>query len=364
MGAILRRYVLPVGVVTLFYFGLLVYPVVRIWMLLLPPPGTPELLVIMVGPLLLRLAAEIVPGGAGRWLAAAALTWLGVCFLALTIVAPWELLRLLAPMEPRTWGLVLLGLVSGLALYGFVNAQRLGVKELDVEAPPELADRVGGLRLAHISDVHIGSRQPGFLRRVIARVNRQNPDYVLITGDLIDFRGITRAALEPLATLAAPTYFIIGNHERYVDLDDICERLESLGVVVLRNRSVSVGPLQIVGIDDADARDQVRKQLAALDPEAGQFRILLYHRPDGAEDAAAWGAHLMLCGHTHNGQIVPFNYLVRRFFPRILGEYRIGQLKLYVSPGTGTWGPVLRLGSRSEIGMISLSPAVPVGSNL
>jgi hypothetical protein len=292
------------------------------------------------------------------------LTWLGVCFLAFAIVVPWELVRLVVPLEPRDWGFVLLGLVGVLSLYGFANAQRLVVGERNVAPPPELEDSVGGLRLAQISDVHIGSRQPGFLRRVIARVNAQKPDYVLITGDLIDFRGIPRTALAPLAALTAPTYFIIGNHERYVDLDAICERLESLGVEVLRNRSVNVGPLQIVGIDDADAKDQVGKQLAGLEPEPGQYRILLYHRPDGAEDAAAWGAHLMLCGHTHTGQIVPFNFLVRRFFPRIVGDFRIGPLTLYVSPGTGTWGPVLRLGSRSEIGMISLGPAVPAGSNL
>lgn len=364
MGALMRRYVAPIAVVSLFYFGLLVYPVVRIWMLVLPPPDTPALLVIMAGPLLLRLAAEVVPGGPGRWLASIALTWLGVCFLAFAVVVPWELVRLAVPLEPGLWGFLLLGVIGALSLYGFANAQRLVVGERNVEAPPELADRVGGLRLAQISDVHIGSRQPGFLRRVVARVNALKPDYVLVTGDLIDFRGIPRSALEPLAALSAPTYFIIGNHERYVDLNAICERLESLGVEVLRNRSVNVGPLQIVGIDDADAKDQVGKQLAALSPEPDQYRILLYHRPDGAEDAAEWGAHLMLCGHTHNGQIVPFNFLVRRFFPRIAGNYRIGDLTLYVSPGTGTWGPVLRLGSRSEIGMISLSPAVPAGSNL
>jgi len=97
--------------------------------------------------------------------------------------------------------------------------------------------------------------------------------------------------------------------------------------------------------------------LRALEPAPDAFRILLYHRPDGAEDAALWGAHLMLCGHTHNGQIVPFNYVVRRVFPRIQGRYDVDGMQLYVSPGTGTWGPVLRLGSRSEISLITLVSA-------
>ena len=105
----------------------------------------------------------------------------------------------------------------------------------------------------------------------------------------------------------------------------------------------------------ADARNQVAREISRLEPLPDRYRVLLYHRPDGAEDAASWGAHLMLCGHTHNGQIVPFNYVVRRVFERICGRYEIDGLVLYVSPGTGTWGPVLRLGSRSEIGMIHLT---------
>ena len=123
---------------------------------------------------------------------------------------------------------------------------------------------------------------------------------------------------------------------------------------MLRNAQVVFQDLQLIGIDDADARNQVARHLPTLPALQDKYRILLYHRPDGAEAAAAWGAHMMLCGHTHNGQILPFNLLVRRIFPRLLGRYQIGQLTLYVSPGTGTWGPVLRLGSRCEISMICL----------
>ena len=179
------------------------------------------------------------------------------------------------------------------------------------------------------------------------------PDRVFITGDLIDFAKISQAQLAPLAQLNAPVDFCIGNHERYVDLEDICARLSALGINVLRNASHSVTiqgtRVQILGIDDADRRDQVSREIVKLTPEPNSYRILLYHRPDDAEAAASWGAHLMLCGHTHNGQIVPFNFLVRRVFPRIRGSYPISDMTLYVSTGTGTWGPVLRLGSRGEI---------------
>jgi len=354
IGNLLRRYVAPVAVISVFYFGLLVYPVLRIWYLLLPPPGTTILLIIMVGPLALRMAAEAIPGTIGRSLSAIALTWLGVCFLAFTVVVCWEIAHLVLPLTPRLWGGLLCLIVAVLALYAMYNAQRLTTADVDIEVPPTAPQSVVGLRLAQVSDVHIGSRQPGFLRRVVASVNEAQPDQVLITGDLIDFRGITESELACLGTFNAPATFIIGNHERYVDLEAICQRLRNLGITVLRNESIVAGDLQIIGIDDADARDQVPKHLSNLQPLADRYRILLYHRPDGAEAADAWGAQLMLCGHTHNGQILPFNLLVRRIFPRILGRYQIGQMILYVSPGTGTWGPVLRLGSRCEISMICL----------
>ncbi len=355
IGRLLRRYVAPVTVVSIFYFGLLVYPVLRIWNLLLPAPGTAALLVIMVAPLLLRMTAEIFPGYLGRVLSAAALTWLGVCFIAFTVVLCWELLRLFLPVSDLTWGGILCGTVTAISGYAFFNAQRLVSVDVPIDIPGEAPECVAGLRLAQISDVHIGSRQPGFLKRVVSKVNAQLPDHVLITGDLIDFRDISEAELGSLRNLQAPATFIIGNHERYVDVEEICQRLRNLDIHVLRNDSVLVGEgLQIIGIDDADARNQVAKHIPAIAPAADRYRILLYHRPDGAEDAADWGAHLMLCGHTHNGQILPFNFLVRRVFPRILGQYRIGDMTLYVSPGTGTWGPVLRLGSRCEISMICL----------
>ena len=110
------------------------------------------------------------------------------------------------------------------------------------------------------------------MRRVVNRLNRLNSDYVVITGDLVDFNGISSDELAPLADLTAPAYFCIGNHERYDDLEDICTRLEGHGVTVLRNRSVIAGDLQFVGVDDADARSQVRTMLATLAAAPGLNR--------------------------------------------------------------------------------------------
>ena len=112
--------------------------------------------------------------------------------------------------------------------------------------------------------------------------------------------------------------------------------------------------LQFVGIDDAERKDQVRRELVNFTPAEDTFKVLLYHRPDGAQDAADWGADLMLTGHTHRGQIFPFNFLVKKVFPRLYQSYQVDNMLLYVSPGTGTWGPVMRLGSKCEITLFRL----------
>ena len=345
---------MPGLVVALFYFGVLVYPLLRMLTLAFPAwqPGTWALLAIMVGPAAGRLAYEFVPGNATRWLSALSLTWLGVCFIGFNLVIAWECLNLIYPLPPQISGQILLLATAGTAIAGFANAQLIRVNPISIATG---GDGPRGRRILQISDVHIGSRSSRLLRRVVAKANDQEADYVVITGDLIDFRDIPESALKPLGELRAPTYFVIGNHERYVDLAEICQRLTNLGIRVLRNESVDLGDIQLVGIDDAESKLQVKTVLPAIKPQPERYRVLLYHRPDGAVDAAQWGAHLMLCGHTHHGQIMPFNFVVRRVFPQIRGLYQVHGCQLYVSPGTGTWGPILRLGSRSEIGMIELN---------
>ncbi|MGA0839537.1 MAG: metallophosphoesterase [Pseudomonadales bacterium] len=355
------RLFLPAVVVSALYFLFVGYPPLRILSLVRPDwqPDTPTLLVVLVLPILLRLAAERLPGAPGRMLAAVVMTWFGIAFVAFLPVLGFELVNALStlsavPLPLPFAGFIVLAIAVLLALVGLLNAQRLVVRDLDVAVPSALSSQVKGLRLVQVSDVHVGSRSGRFLERIVHRVNTLQADVVLITGDLVDFAKVAQEELASLAALRAPVFFAIGNHERYVDLEDICARLTNLGVRVLRNADSTLGALQIVGIDDADPRTQVGRILPFLTPDPERYRVLMYHRPDGAQYASDWGVHLMLCGHTHNGQIVPFHWLVRRVFPRICGIYRVDSLTLHVSPGTGTWGPVLRLGSRCEITRITL----------
>ena len=264
------------------------------------------------------------------------------------MMIPFELINAVVSLPPRPAGITITVIIVALSVIGFANTQILHVKRIRVPGPTSVTGRT----LAQISDVHIGSRSPKLLNRIVERVNAQSPDYVLITGDLIDFAGISRAELAPLGTFNAPAIFAIGNHERYVDLTAIDERMRSLGVTVLRDEAVTLGPFQFIGIDDVDTAARIPAPLSLIDLSPDHYGVLLYHRPDGFEAAAARGIPLMLAGHTHAGQIIPFNFLVKRIYPRMRGLHEMNGSRLYVSPGTGTWGPVLRIGSRSEITLI------------
>ena len=318
-------------------------------------PGTLELLVLLVGPAAGWLVHQILRNALTRWVLRFVYLWIGLGFLLLWIVVPIQLLRL-AGLSEQAAKVLLVAVYLTLAFGSIVNALRIGVRRIGISSPK--LDRP--VRIVQISDVHVGSRAGGFLPRVVRRVNALEPDLVLVTGDLIDLMNLPADALDPVGELAAPAFFTIGNHERYIGSDAVCARLASLGVAVLRNERAAWGGLRIIGVDDAEARDQVAcvlERLETAEHDRAPFTVLMYHRPDGAEDAARFGVDLMLCGHTHNGQVVPFNWIVKRQFPRILGRYDVGDTVLYVSPGTGTWGPTMRLGSSNEITLLELSPA-------
>lgn len=239
-------------------------------------------------------------------------------------------------------------------IYGFFRASRPDVVEVVLSSQKITRP----YRFVQISDVHIGSRTQQFLQQLVDRINRLEPDFLCITGDFIDQPGITVELLSPITQIQCPIYYCTGNHERYEDFDSIMTRLMSLGVYVLRNQSILHNECQIIGIDDADSPQQVAHVLPSIPVESSRFSILLYHRPQGVEAAAEQGIDLKLSGHTHNGQIKPFDLAVKRVFEYTKGLYQHNNTFLYVNEGTGTWGPTLRLGTRSEITHFTVEPAL------
>ena len=288
------------------------------------------------------------PCGLSRWLLKAASVWLGTAWLALVILLTHDLLRPVFryPTNISRW--VVLSLIVSVSLYAFINGMRIEVKQVQLPAPVTM-------KIAQLSDVHVGSVSVHHLERLVEKVNQLAPDVVLITGDLIDPQGeFTSSSLAALNRLTIPVYWVTGNHERYAGLDRVMDLLASTPVVPLRNQVVEFGGIQLIGIDDSDDRRQVQVRLSEIEFDADRYSILMYHQPEGFDVATEAGVNLMLSGHTHNGQIAPFNYVVGLRFEYLMGLYEKNGAVLYVSPGSGTWGPPMRLGSRNEITLIHL----------
>jgi hypothetical protein len=199
---------------------------------------------------------------------------------------------------------------------------------------------------------------------MVDAVNALNPDIVAITGDLVD--GSVRKLKEHVAPLEQlksryGSYFVTGNHEYYSGADPWCQELSDLGIRVLRNERVSIGDgeasFDLAGIDDHEARrfgrpPDLARAVAGRDPN--RELILLAHQPRAGFEADKHGVGLQLSGHTHGGQIWPWTYLVYLQQPIVAGLSRIGRTQVYVSRGTGYWGPPLRLYAPPEITKIVL----------
>ena len=228
------------------------------------------------------------------------------------------------------------------------------------------------LRAVHISDIHVGSRSAAFLKKVVEQLNTLNPDVVLITGDLLD-ENVSLADLQALKTLTVPVFYCSGNHERYVDYERMLDRITQSGVIVLNDTRahyqrdeaakhlIDRHGISIIGVQDRESVEESAEKLElgmsiGCADGADPFNILLYHQPNLWNHARQFGIDLMLSGHTHNGQIWPFGLLVRFRYPQIAGHYKTDKQHLYVSPGTGTWGPVMRFCTRCEMTLLELEP--------
>jgi predicted MPP superfamily phosphohydrolase len=214
--------------------------------------------------------------------------------------------------------------------------------------------------IAQLTDVHIGSiigRE--FAEQLVQRVNALRPDLIVITGDLIDGPlSELRPHIEPLRDLRARdgVYAVTGNHEYYWNPEPWLRHLRSLGIRVLRNEHVTIrDTFELAGVEDASYGEDVPRAVAARDP--AKPLVLLAHHPRTIARAMTAGVDLQLSGHTHGGQLLPWGWLARLWDPRVAGLARFADTWLYVSHGTGFWGPPLRIGTRCEIAAITLTPA-------
>ena len=234
--------------------------------------------------------------------------------------------------------------------YGFINARNVRVKQLKF-SHSKIKKK---LSFIFLSDIHIGSNSPKILKTIIPLINQQNPSFILIGGDLIDSSSFKIQDLDEIKKINAPIYFVTGNHEYYIEesqkhLNDFKKQ----NIKVLDNQRVLLKEINIIGLSDNHKKKYKIKKFDQLF-DSDYFNLLLVHQPS-IWNSVKEKANLTLSGHTHNGQIFPFNLIVKLQFPQIYGVYSHFKNYIYVSSGAATWGPKIRIGSKNEILNIELS---------
>lgn len=290
--------------------------------------------------------------------------WLGLfANLILACLAAWLVLWLaraagIAPNKIILGAAVFL-LALACSLYGVWNGFNPIVKNIDVEIknlPPQWKRK----KIVQLSDIHLGHiNRVEFLSRIVEKINAVKPDLIVITGDLFDgMDGDLSVFAGELNKLAAPAYFVTGNHETYLGLAKADSALGKTKIKILNDEMTELDGLQLIGASYpamGDKKDikQFILSLKKFNPQAPN--ILLYHTPYQADLIKDSGIDLQLSGHTHDGQIFPINLITKLIYGKFnSGLAKVGDLTVYTSSGTGTWGPPMRTGSKSEITVINL----------
>ncbi len=258
-------------------------------------------------------------------------------------------------LPPFALAAVLFGVAVLATGYGLINARWIRVSRVEVRLP-HLPEVWRGRTAALVTDLHLGPLLgAGFLRGIIARLRSLQPDAVFVSGDMFD--GSTHG----LDQLVAPwsefstrrgIYYVTGNHDEFAERSLFIDAVKRTGVRVLNNEKISLDGLQIIGVHDSEAGNpsELRSILRQVQIDRRSPGILLAHRPVNLSVAEEEGISLQLSGHTHRGQFWPWNLLVSLIYGRFAsGLSRLGKLQVYTSNGVGTWGPPLRVGTKSEI---------------
>jgi len=253
-----------------------------------------------------------------------------------------------------------ISIVAIVVIYGFINAHVIRVRAFDINVPKEAGGRKS-LKIVMASDIHLSSIiNNGRIRSIVNKINSLSPDIVLLPGDILDgdLNPVVRQNLgEALRQIKAPlgVYAVTGNHEYIGGVDKACKYIGEHGVRLLRDSAAFIdGSFYIVGREDRSAHK--RKSLGELMQNVDRKYpvILMDHQPFHLEEAEENGVDLQLSGHTHYGQMWPFNYITKMVYELAYGYLVKGSSHIYVSSGVGTWGPPVRIVADPEIAQFRL----------
>lgn len=328
--------------------------------------------------ILARVIEAFGPRSVARVLEYFGANWIGVLFLIFTCLLATDVVTgfgFFAPkLAPTLRGFALIAALAMSAI-AFVQAWRAPIVSSYEVRLPNLPAAQDGTVVVVASDLHLGAMaDEKWLAPRLAEIEAQRPDLLILAGDIVEGHGESAQQMIPaMRRFHAPlgVWAVYGNHETYGPDHTDTRLLEAANFNVLHDEWKEVRPgLIIAGVDDLTTRR--RRNSAPLTPfvdrafanrPANIATIYVSHSPMLAERAAERGAGLMLSGHTHNGQIWPFKYIVQIMYPWIQGRYEVNGMSLIVCRGTGTWGPRMRLWQRGEILRITLrSPETQAAS--
>ncbi len=347
------------------------------------PPGLPRYIgtgiIILLGlsAILSFILSRYLPLKRQEPLAYVAYTWMGMLvFITITLLAIDIIslaLTYLAHINLGTysyWPLLRAALSVLIATISCAIAMDEAVGEPQITKYdihlPDLPNDFEGFTIAQLSDLHIAAvLNHKWLEKRVSETMALKPDMVAITGDLTDgMPHLIKNELLPLKDLKAPygTFFVPGNHEYISDADGWLKFLPEVGLKVLFNEHIAISKgeavIYLAGVDDLSAArysghgPDLARATAGIPGSA--IVIGLAHQPNIADEAQNYGIDLLLTGHTHGGQLWPWTIFVKSVQKYFKGFYRVGHTQLLVSQGTGFWGPPMRMGSQSEILLITL----------
>jgi len=254
----------------------------------------------------------------------------------------------------QIWGLIIIGLTLLFVLIAFINT--VTYKEINIDLNSSKISK--DTKIVQISDVHLfGKTSEKRFDKIYKKVVELNPDIVVITGDLFDTPGtIPSNSINVINDYNIPVYFIFGNHDIMYGEENSIQILKNTNTIILNDTKVidKERNISMIGVTYAIDPGTLGKVLQTINIDMNEYNILLYHAPVGAKDASNKGIDLMLSGHTHGGQVFPLTALIGLMYDYVKGEYKVGNMTLYVNEGTGLWGPKMRLPTRNEITVFNI----------
>jgi uncharacterized protein len=282
--------------------------------------------------------------------------------LLFTII--FDLLNIFVKFPPHTIGMFVMSSSIVVSIYGLIKGQVFKQTVQDI-----ILDKVQKeFTIGHLSDIHLGHfRGRKYFQRIVNQVRKAKPDIVIITGDFIDSEvAIIRDDLSPLKYLDMPVYYCEGNHDRSVGNEIVEKTLKKYGVRLLQNEVEHLeNGIQLIGINHinadhnsydphADGEETVSTLLPKIKISKDLPSILLHHTPEGVKYMNELGVDLVLSGHTHAGQMFPFNLFANLIFPFNKGVYNYKDTQVFISQGIGTYGPPMRVGTSNEFVLLKI----------